>query len=309
MSDLSAASLVERVHQANSQAHDYCAATHDLNVPYISRNATRRYYWRLIHDAVMSLRMPVRDARVLELGCGTGTFTDLVLTHGARAYHGIDLSPRMIDRARGKIHDPRVTYEVVSLESFAPRNEERFDIIISASFLHHLVDVEAGLNCIRRLLRPGGVYVAIHEVITTRRLTRLERFDEALQIVVGARYLPWRKRVRKFCEVMPGISAITALARHARNLALRRNGNGVGAKPVGPDFAIGSTGGEQASLDYVDYQLNRPFSLSERARNFGDVTQYSYLAFTSLFLFGRPLNHEMLVMVRGAGDQNVEAAD
>jgi hypothetical protein len=48
----------------------------------------------------------------------------------------------------------------------------------------------------------------------------------------------------------------------------------------------------------VDYQLNEPFSLSEKCGAAGIVRPYCYLGFVELMRLAAPLNHEMLIVKR-----------
>src|SRR5262245_1914841 len=125
-------SLIATVHTANARVHDDCAALHDRHVPYISRPNTRAYYWTLLREACQAHGSGFRGSRVLEIGCGTGTFTDLVMQAGASSFEGIDVSPKMIELARVKALDAvgpnrSVAYHVASLEGFACANPSRFD--------------------------------------------------------------------------------------------------------------------------------------------------------------------------------------
>jgi SAM-dependent methyltransferase len=89
--------------------------------------------------------------RVLEVGCGTGTFTaDL-----ARAFAGlvaIDIAPVLLDAARGRI--PGVDFRCADVHATGfPAGS--FDLVVGCSVLHHL-DWELALREVHRLLAPGG---------------------------------------------------------------------------------------------------------------------------------------------------------
>jgi ubiquinone/menaquinone biosynthesis C-methylase UbiE len=281
--------LTKQVHQANLEAHDECAALHDRSVPYICRRATRAYYWNLLKDACARAGNSFSNKHVLELGCGTGTFTNLVLEADAASFKGIDLSPAMLQRAREKLarlaHADRATYQASSLEAFATEHQGEFDIIFSASFLHHLVDLPGGLELIRSLLKPEGVYVAIHEQISAHRPTLIERIDNHLQYLngySGAIYTPLPRRVvRLAVRITPFGSVLVRGLK--RILALFRRRTPVSIPPP---------------TNYVDYQLNFDFSLSRQTQEFGKVVPYCYLGFVELMAFGAPANHEMLIMKR-----------
>ncbi len=103
--------------------------------------------------------LPTRSFRVLELGVGTGTLTALILAKFPHAeVTGIDLSPRMISRARAKLrryHD-RVSLLAGDLSGFPGG---RYDAVLSALAIHHLPD-RAKWQLFRRVHRtlPSGGY-------------------------------------------------------------------------------------------------------------------------------------------------------
>jgi trans-aconitate methyltransferase len=62
--------------------------------------------------AAMEALADVVGARVLDVGCGTGTTTTQLVERGAAEVLGVDLSVPMIEAARRRIGDPRVRLEV-----------------------------------------------------------------------------------------------------------------------------------------------------------------------------------------------------
>ena len=103
--------------------------------------------------------LPTRSFRVLELGVGTGTLTALVLRQFPHAHvTGVDISPRMIARARAKLRGDRDRVELVSgdLGQFPEGN---YDAVLSALAIHHLSDPEKW-RLFRRVARglPRGGY-------------------------------------------------------------------------------------------------------------------------------------------------------
>ncbi len=93
--------------------------------------------------------------RVLEIGCGTGNFTESFAKSGARIT-ALDITEDLLIVARKRSLPNTVTFVCMPFESLGL--DESFDAVISSSVLHHL-DIELALTEIYRLLRLGGVMV------------------------------------------------------------------------------------------------------------------------------------------------------
>lgn len=90
---------------------------------------------------------------VLDAGCGTGLCGPLLKPH-ARILTGVDLSPRMLARARARsVYDALVEAELVG---FLRAHRGRFDVVASADTLCYFGDLEAALDAAAVALRPGG---------------------------------------------------------------------------------------------------------------------------------------------------------
>ena len=93
-------------------------------------------------------------ARALEIGCGTGLFTEMFAATGATIV-AVDISGALLDQARRRdLPAERVSFLEMPFEDCDVHGP--FDCVIGSSVLHHL-EVEASLRKIFALLRPGGV--------------------------------------------------------------------------------------------------------------------------------------------------------
>jgi SAM-dependent methyltransferase len=93
-------------------------------------------------------------ARALEIGCGTGLFTEAFAMTGA-AIVAVDISPELLEIAKQRgLPADRVTFIAKPFEDCAV--DGPFDAVIGSSVLHHL-DVELALSRIYQLLNPGGI--------------------------------------------------------------------------------------------------------------------------------------------------------
>jgi predicted TPR repeat methyltransferase len=113
----------------------------------------------LLFKAVLSVRAAVRKAalfnRAIDLGCGTGL---AARAFAAQVDHfiGIDLSPRMIERARATGHYAQV--EVAEMvESMRGKPDASADLILAADAMIYLSDLAPLLDEAKRVLVAGGL--------------------------------------------------------------------------------------------------------------------------------------------------------
>ena len=114
-----------------------------------------RGYHALLDDLEVDITLPyARDARVLEVGCGTGLILERLAEVAQRA-QGIDLSPGMLERARARGLDV-----VEGSATSIPFEDDAFDLTVSFKVLPHVPDVGRALSEMARVTRPGGHLVA-----------------------------------------------------------------------------------------------------------------------------------------------------
>jgi len=97
-----------------------------------------------------------RPQRVLEVGCGWGELAQWLERETGAEVVAVDLSPRMVELARGRGVDASVG-DVQDL----PFDDESFDAVVAAWMLYHVADLDRGVAELARVLRPGGRLVAV----------------------------------------------------------------------------------------------------------------------------------------------------
>jgi SAM-dependent methyltransferase len=119
--------------------------------------------WPMLRDMLGD----VSGARVLDLGCGAGAFARWAAGAGARHVLGIDLSQRMLERARALTAAPNVEYRCADLESLA-LTEDTFDIVYSSLSFHYIADLARLIAAIRHGLVDSGrlVFSVEHPLFT-----------------------------------------------------------------------------------------------------------------------------------------------
>ena len=99
---------------------------------------------------------------VLELACGSGTFTRELVRH-ARTVTAVDASPRMLERNRTEVADGKVTY--VNADIFDWRPERAYDAVFFGFWLSHVPPIAFAefWALVRACLRPDGVVAFMDE--------------------------------------------------------------------------------------------------------------------------------------------------
>lgn len=109
----------------------------------------------------------LKGLRVLDLGCGFGWFCRWARERGARSVVGVDLSEKMLARARDETRDALISYERADLESFAP-SPAAFDLVYSSLALHYIENLAALFDRAFAALVLGGrmVFSVEHPIFT-----------------------------------------------------------------------------------------------------------------------------------------------
>ena len=112
-------------------------------------------------------------ARVLDVGCGRGVGVQILLEQfGARQVYGVDLDAQQVRRAQQRFagkSEGRVVFAVGSVDKL-PFPDEYFDAVFDFGMLHHVVDWQAGVAEIQRVLKPSGIF--FFEEVTRAALNR-----------------------------------------------------------------------------------------------------------------------------------------
>ena len=149
----------------------------------------RRYYatddnLRIRHETHEKYTVPKRDyvgwalnrypwrgqEAVLDLGCGPGVYYDrLIQIVPDVDYVGVDLLPGMVER--------HASSQVAMGNAVAlPFADHSFDVVMANHMLHHVPNITQTMREVRRVLRPGGVFmVATNSVQSMPELQVLMR--------------------------------------------------------------------------------------------------------------------------------------
>ena len=203
------------------------ADRYDFITVALSYGQDRRWKRRIV-----ALASPAAGERALDLATGTGDIAFALAARGADVV-GLDITPRMIEIARGKIRReepalpgpprPPIPPALPALPAFIvadmlalPFPSASFDIVTTGYGLRNVPDLGVAIDEIHRVLRPGGRFVSLDFNRPTNALVR-SLYLVYLTMVGGAlgwilhrdpdtyRYIP--ASIRRY----PGAAAVAEL--------------------------------------------------------------------------------------------------
>jgi SAM-dependent methyltransferase len=136
---------------------DEQAETFDDEPDHGLRDPAVRAAWA----SLVTAALPPAPVRIADLGCGTGSLS-VLLAEAGHEVSGIDLAPRMVERARAKAAAAGVDAEFsVGDATEPPWSPGTFEVLLARHVLWALPDPGRGLDRWLSLLRPGGRLVLV----------------------------------------------------------------------------------------------------------------------------------------------------
>lgn len=153
------------------------------SLAWLRTRAERSDFARLLDRAIPG------DARILDIGCGTGQMS-LYLAHASRVVIGADLVRKSLELAAAtalRFDISRVLFVETDLHCPGLR-EGSFDVVYSSGVLHHTPDPRRSFMRIAQLVRPGGwIVVGLYNVFARIPL----RLRRVLARLTGYRVIPF----------------------------------------------------------------------------------------------------------------------
>ena len=131
-----------------------------VNYDEVAEGYNKRYEIAYRHDGIASTLLDLirttNGQKVLEVGCGTGHWLDVL--RGCGCVVGIDLSLAMLQKAASSFQELSL---IRGEAAYLPFADQTFDMVFCVNALHHFADKSAFIAEAFRLLTPNGVLAVI----------------------------------------------------------------------------------------------------------------------------------------------------
>ncbi|GAA4328248.1 hypothetical protein GCM10023149_32180 [Mucilaginibacter gynuensis] len=143
--------------------HDQEAQYYDSLHTEMWQSLPRQY--ALLADDLKAYFTSRKNLTLLDIGCGTGLATELLLNtiagQSIANVHLLDTSAVMLGKARYRAKAWHKNIDVTFGDIKAVNGT--YDIILVSSVMHHIPDLKAFLTSISALQKPGGLLITMHD--------------------------------------------------------------------------------------------------------------------------------------------------
>ena len=123
---------------------------------YETKNPLAQYLLRQFDNSIAELVNMAKPDTILEVGCGEGHVTDILLKNSTASIQAMDISQTIVDIAKQSIDSTRVDFQQFNIYDLAEKDIA--DLVVCCEVLEHLETPETGLL---RLAEKAAPYAII----------------------------------------------------------------------------------------------------------------------------------------------------
>jgi 2-polyprenyl-3-methyl-5-hydroxy-6-metoxy-1,4-benzoquinol methylase len=118
------------------------------------KNPISRLLVKNFNKTVVQLTGKVSPVSILEVGCGEGIVTKILLESTLSKIHSIDISDIVISQARKSVNSERVNFEKRSIYDLKDKEKYGADLVVCCEVMEHLLEPEEALKKLAFLASP-----------------------------------------------------------------------------------------------------------------------------------------------------------
>ncbi|MBU3128656.1 class I SAM-dependent methyltransferase [Clostridium tagluense] len=126
-----------------------------------------------------------KETTILDIGCGTGNYTNIIESITNAKVYGMDASEGMLEKAKEK--NSNITFLLGDACSI-PSDENYFSLIYMTDVIHHISDIDKMFADISRILKSSGKVCIVTQSHRQIDLRYMSEFFPATAIVDKLRY-------------------------------------------------------------------------------------------------------------------------
>lgn len=111
---------------------------------YATKNPIGRYLLSQFDKSIADMAAFVDPSTVLEIGCGEGHITKILVENTRATIHATEISPQVLQEAKERLVSERVRWEIAKLESYKPLSAP--EMVVCCEVLEHVDDPVVGLT-------------------------------------------------------------------------------------------------------------------------------------------------------------------
>ena len=143
-----------KIHDPKCDIYDDYAARYSEGIEGLERAGVEGDPLGIL-PRLLELLGDVAGRRLLDAGCGEGYLSRVLAGRGAQVT-GIDISPRLIELARGKDPGNSIEYRVADLSKSLPEYEEHFNAAANRLVMNDVANYSSFIGTLGAVLKPGA---------------------------------------------------------------------------------------------------------------------------------------------------------
>lgn len=122
---------------------------------YESKNPIAQYLLRQFDNSIAELVRIAEPDTILEVGCGEGHVTDILLANSKATILAMDISQTIVDIAKSSVKSLRVEFQQFNIYDLADKDSA--DLVVCCEVLEHLETPETGLLRLAEKATPYAI--------------------------------------------------------------------------------------------------------------------------------------------------------